>query len=176
MQGRIEDKKGKMEKSGKDNLVNLKKEYEKVKAKYKLPEFTKLNSEFEIEKLAGKKTDFLLRGIRRNIEQRAGNFLKMLEEFVNPSFASMASLTLMKSFGDREKMLVKNSYEHIVDLILRAAILEIDYNEKKEADFIRDSVKIWEVTKKDLTELMTTAEKIWKQKIEEEKGDYSYLG
>ncbi|HIH17421.1 MAG TPA: hypothetical protein HA282_01810 [Nanoarchaeota archaeon] len=160
----------------KDNLNNLKKEYTKVKVKYKLPEFAKLNSEFEIEKLAGKKTDFLLRGIRRNIEQRAGNFLKMLEEFVNPSFASVASLTLMKSFTERERLLVKNSYENIVDLMLKAAILEIDYNEKREAGFINDAVKIWEVTKKDLAELMVTAERIWKQKIVDEKVDYNYFG
>ena len=60
--------------------------------------------------------------------------------------------------------------------MLKAAILEIDYNEKREAGFINDAVKIWEVTKKDLAELMVTAERIWKQKIVDEKVDYNYFG
>ena len=160
----------------KDNLANLKKEYVKVRNKYKLPEFNMLNNEFEIEKLADKKTGFLLRGIRRSIERRTENFLKMLEEFVNPTYASHASLTLLKSFTNKDRKNIEDSYKSLVSLMLKAITLEIDFDEKKEAAFIKESVKIWDVTKKDLHELMKSAEHIWKKKIEDEKIDFKYFG
>ena len=159
-----------------DKLSQLKKDYAKLQKKYKLPDFAKLNLEFEIERLAGKNTEFLLRGVRRSIERKAGDFLKMLEEFVNPGFASIASLTLLKSFGDKEKKLIKDGYQSLVGLIIKSAILETDYDEKKEAEFIKEALKIWEAAKKELNELMKSAEQVWQKKIEEKKVDYKYFG
>lgn len=159
-----------------DKLAQLKKDYAKLQKKYKLPDFAKLNLEFEIERLAERNTDFLLRNVRRSIERKTGDFLKMLEEFVNPGFASIASLTLLKSFGDKEKKLIKDSYQTLVGLIIKSAVLETDYEEKTEAEFIKEALKTWEAAKKDLNELMKSAEHIWKRKIEEEKVDYKYLG
>ncbi len=159
-----------------DKLAQFKKDYAKLRKKYKLPEFRKLNEEFEIERVAEKNTDFLLRGIRGSIERKAESFLKMLEEFINPTFASLASLTLIKSFTDKEKKHIKDGYQNLVGLMLKAAILETDYNEKKEAEFIKEALKMWESTKKGINELMTASEKIWRRKIEEEKVSYKYFG
>lgn len=158
------------------DIAELKKDYTKIKKKYKLPEFNTLNEEFEIEKLAENKTEFLLREIRRAIEKKTEVFLKMLEGFINPTFASMAALTLMKSFTDKEKKLVNDIYQKIVGLVLKSGILETDYNEKKEAEFIKEALKIWQDVKKDLKELMVSVESIWKKKIKEDKEGHKYLG
>jgi len=160
----------------KDELTELKKQYAKIKRKYKLPEFNTLNEEFEIEKLVEKKTDFLLKAIRRRIEERTENFLKVLEGFINPNFASMASLTLIKSFTEKEKKLVNNSYQILVGLVLKSGVLETEYNEKEEAEFIKDALKVWQEAKKSLHKLMLASEKIWRKKIEEEKKEIKYLG
>ncbi|MEK6852955.1 MAG: hypothetical protein AABX59_03685 [Nanoarchaeota archaeon] len=157
------------------NLNELKHEYEILRKKYSLPEFNKLNEEFEIERLADKKSDFILRGIRRSILNKSVNFLKFLEEFVNPSMASFASLVIQKSFADKERELVKRCYENLVALELKAAHLEIEYNEKGEVEFIKSTVKDWDDIKSDFKELAKTAEKIWKGKIEEE-GIVEYFG
>ena len=152
------------------------KEYDKLRRKYALPEFRKLNEEFEIEKIADKRTEFPLRNIRRGIEQRAELFLKMLEEFINPTFASIASLTILKSFSEKDRGLIKRCYENIVDLILSSAVLETGYDEKKEAEYIKFATKLWGETNKDLNVLMTDAQRIWKKKIEEEKVEFKFSG
>lgn len=160
----------------KDNMAWLKKEYTKLKKKYALPEFEVLNAEFEIERIATHKTRFILRKIRRRIERKLDNFLRILESFINPSFANLASIALSKSFSDKEKDLVKKSYQTLVDLMLKSITTELDGKEEKDAKFIKDTLKVWIKTKKDLYELLSSSEKIWKKKIEEERIDYNYFG
>lgn len=168
------------------DIQELKRDYAKLQKKYNLPDYKILNIEFDIEKIAENKTEVLLREIRRKIEQRTGSFLKMLEEFINPTYASIASLTLIKSFTEEERKIIQRSYKYLVSLVLKSGVLETEYNEKTEADFIKEAIKKWHAAKKDLNILIKRLEKIWEEREEErewteeeeepEKGKQKYFG
>ena len=89
-----------------EKLSRLKKQYSILQKKYKLPEFSKLNEDFEIEKLQEHETDFLLREIRRTVVEKISIILKFIEIIINPSESSPAFIFAMikdmkpKSFKD----------------------------------------------------------------------------
>ena len=153
-------------------LAELKKEYSKYEKKYSLPSFKQLNESFGVERAANKETDLPLRAIRRNLVEHAINFLQFLEGLLNPNLASMASLGLLKNLTDKEKQLISNCYEKLFDIELKSLALETEYNEKAEAEFIKESVKIWKSVSTELKSLLAASERAWKKKMQEEKGSY----
>ena len=153
-------------------LAELKKEYSKYEKKYSLPSFKQLNESFGVERAANKETDLPLRAIRRNLVEHAINFLQFLEGLLNPNLASMASLGLLKNLTDKEKQLISNCYEKLFDIELKSLALETEYNEKAEAEFIKESVKIWKSVSPELKSLLAASERAWKKKMQEEKGSY----
>lgn len=154
-------------------LHEMKKKYEPLQKKYKLPSFDELNKEFEIEKVQEHETDFLLREIRKNVGEKLGAFLRFLENIINPSLAPVFILNSLKDLAAREKELIKACYEALVDSELESIHLDIEYDEKKEAAFIQKSFKKWQDIKPYMNELISSMEKTQK-KVEERKN--SYLG
>ncbi|UZE93895.1 MAG: hypothetical protein IB618_03990 [Candidatus Pacearchaeota archaeon] len=155
-------------------LAALKKEYEKYRKKYKLPRFSELNQEFEIEKIQEKETEFLLREIRRAISDKIAAFLRFFELFLNPTTAPVFILALLKTLNVRDKELVEKIYHNLVAFELTAITLDIVYNEKKEAEFIRYIFKKWQGFKKELIEFSRVIERT-KTKAREKKRK-SYFG
>ena len=110
-----------------NNLGELKKEYEKLRVKYNLPDFNDLNKLFDIEEI-GFETDFLLRKIRRVVSEKALGYSKFVEIILNPS-------------KDRE--ILSGLYEELGNFEVEIIALDLDYSEKKEADFINKLFKIF---------------------------------
>ncbi len=156
------------------NLAILKKEYERFHKKYKLPEFSELNQEFEIEKLQEKETEFLLREIRRAISDKIAAFLRFFELFLNPQAAPVFILAVIKTLNNKDKIIIEKIYHTLVNFELTSIILDIDYNEKKEAEFIKHIFKKWQGLKIELKEFSVIIEK--RQKREKEKRRKSYFG
>ena len=50
--------------------------------------------------------------------------------------------------------------------------MENFYDEKKEAEFIKESFKVWHGIKKDFTSVLKIIEKNWDAKADEGKRDY----
>lgn len=155
-------------------LETLKQEYEKFKKKYDLPEFQKLNEEFEIEKIAEQETDFLLREIRKAINEKAMGFLRFLELILNPTNAPFFMFTILRNLNSVDKKLVENIYEKICGFEIEAISLDLAYSEKKEAEFIKNAAKKWGSMREDLLELSEVIEKAWK--ASSDKGKKDYLG
>lgn len=157
-----------------NSLEKIKKQYEPFKRKYKLPEFSKLNEEFEIEKIQEKETDFILREIRRAISDKVAAFLRFFELFVNPQAAPVFVLTSLKNLTSKEKEIIERSYKELVELELAAVSLDISYNEAKEAQAILRAIKKWQELKPDLEEV--TAAILRVQQKRGEKKEKSYFG
>ena len=156
------------------NLSELKKEYEKYKKKYKLPEFFDLNQEFEIEKIQERETDFLLREIRRAISDKIAAFLRFFELFLNPQAAPVFILAVIKTLNNKDKAIIEKIYNTLVNFELTSITLDMDYNEKEEADFINHMFKKWQDLKKELKEFSKIIDRI---KIKEkERKRRSYFG
>lgn len=157
-----------------NTLEKIKKQYEPLKKKYKLPEFSKLNEEFEIEKIQERETDFLLREIRRAISDKVAAFLRFFELFVNPQAAPVFVLISLKNLTSKEKEIIERTYKELVELELAAVNRDISYNEAKEAQSILRVLKKWQEIKPELEEVTTAILKV-QEKVSEKKGK-SYFG
>ena len=155
-------------------LEKLKKEYKKLQEKYKLPPFNELNEDFSIEKAAENETDFVIREVRRQISEKAYNYLRFIETLINPVNAPMSIMTLVKTFGVEEKNKLTEIYKKLMKNELDLISVDIEFSEKKEADFIKNTHKIWKEIKKDFMEVVKSVEKNWNTKTE--NGSRKYFG
>lgn len=154
------------------NLEQIKKKYESLRKKYGLPSFNKLNEEFEIEKVQEKETDFLLREIRRATTEKIAAFLHFFELFLNPVTAPLFVLVSLKELTASDKELIESIYRQLVNIELTSIALDMAYNEKKEAQFIKQITEKWQELKTELQEFSALLLKI--QTKQKEKR--SYLG
>ncbi|MBI2004356.1 hypothetical protein HYS72_02730 [Candidatus Pacearchaeota archaeon] len=160
-------------KSEKSKLEKLKENYSKIQKKYGLPDFDKLNEEFRIEKTAETETDFLVREIRETIGETLENFLRFVEAILNPVNVPMFLFPIIKSLNTEEKNKLSEIYKKLSKLEIDAMKL-IDYSEKKEAEFIKDSYSVWQKIKKDFPKIIEDVEK--RMDIKSEKTEKGYFG
>ena len=65
-------------------LQELKDQYSELQKKHNLPSFDEMNKDFYIEKLAELESDLLMREIRKFISDRLYNYLRFIENLLNP--------------------------------------------------------------------------------------------
>ncbi len=159
--------------SGESKLKKLKEEYSKLQKKYDLPSFDRLNEDFKIEKVAQEETELLVREIRENVGETLENFLRFLEAILNPVNVPMFLFPIIKSLNTEEKNKLSEIYKKLSKLEIEAMKL-IDYSEKKEAEFINQSFKLWQEIKKDFVKIIESSEK--KLDIKIEKTEKGYFG
>ncbi len=149
-------------------LTQLKKQYDPLKKKYALPTFEDLNNEFAIEKIQEGETECLLREIRIAIARKISYFNNVLEAFMNPQRASMFFLAIADGMNEKDKKLIEKLYDKICSLELEWFALDsADYNEKAEAETIKEALKKWNTIKDDLKKFATILKRIWKEKTKE---------
>lgn len=155
-------------------LDKLRKQYENLRMKYSLPSFAEMNEDFEIEKLQEREVELLLREVRRAMIEKNLVYLRFVEMFMNPSSAPMFFLVLMKSMNNIDKKLLEDLYSKLGKSEILSLKLDNEYNEKKEAEFIKKFYKEWQDIKEKFGELLKTIEQLWDKKpVNKEKG---YLG
>jgi hypothetical protein len=125
------------------DIIKFKLEYKSFQEKYKLPSFEYLNENFEIENLASDETELFLKRIRKQITEKIYYHLRTLEAFMNPQNAPMFIFNIIKSFTSFEQELIKKAYDKLAGFEVDFFELEISYNEKKEADFIKKVCNEW---------------------------------
>lgn len=140
----------------KGDIEKIKTEYEPLRKKYSLPSFSKLNEEFEIEKIQERETEFLLREIRRAVSEKIVAFLRFLELFLNPQAAPLFVLTTLKKLTPQEKEDILEIYKLLVKIELSSVSLDISYDEKKEAEFILNTSKVWNESKPKLKKIASS--------------------
>lgn len=157
------------------NLSRLKEEFSKLEKKYKLPEFKKLNEEFDIEKIAGKETDFILREIRKSIADKIISYIRFLEILINPANGGpMFFFMIVKGMNANNKNLVDEIYKKLARFELDAISLDNNYSEKSEAEFIEKIYKEWQSIKEEIEQLSSILKENWEK--EAEKSEKSYFG
>jgi hypothetical protein len=154
------------------DLKKLKLDYEKTAKKYSFPKFSEMNKRFEIEKLAGRETEMLVREIRRIMMEKTANYFKFTEIFINPGSAPMFFLTAIKKMNGIERKPLEELYVDLGKLEVEAISLESAYDEKKEAAFIKKVYKKWELISKKFSELMERVMKSAEQQSEKKERFY----
>lgn len=155
-------------------LDGLKKEYERLQKKYKLPGFQQLNEDFDIERAAEKETELLLREIRKHVVDKVLSYLRFFEFWANPSSAPLFILSLAKTLSPDTKKAIDSLYKKLVEIELDVIEIDNTYSEKKEAEFIIRLTREWRPIKEDVSEIVRALKAGWKQKAE--KKEKSYCG
>lgn len=161
-----------MDKKKESDLEKLKEDYKKIEKTYNLPDFNKLNSEFSIEKIADVETDFLIREVARIMGEKFSNYLRFVELILNPVNSPMFIFSLMKTMGESEKKKFADMYKELARIELNLIELDVDFSEKKEAEFINSSYKTWMDIKKDFQEVIEKIKSNWDNKKENNNKGY----
>ena len=153
-------------------LEKLKENYKKIEKTHHLPDFDKLNAEFSIEKIAEIETDFLIREVARIIGEKFSNYLRFVELILNPANSPMFIFSLIKTMGENEKKKLSEIYKELARIELNLIELDVDFSDKKEADFINSSYKTWMNIKKDFQETIEKIKSNWDNKNENNSKGY----
>jgi hypothetical protein len=153
-------------------LPKLKEDYKKIQKIHNLPDFDKLNMEFAIEKIAEVETDFLVREVARIMAEKFSNYLRFVELVLNPSNAPMFIFSLIKTMREEEKKKFSEIYKELARIELNLIEIDINFSEKKEAEFINNSYKTWMNMKKDFLDVIEKIKTNWDNKSENNNKAY----
>lgn len=149
--------------------------YNKFREKYKqLPDFKKLDFEFEISSIEEKHINerYFLRVVRRRIYEKSYYFNGALVSIIAPQSPSiiLAHESKFISNDDRDeimgvvKKLTKMEREHL--------LLETEFNEAKDAEFIKAAFDLWQEVKPSIKRLLTLMRDSWDKTESFKTGDY----
>jgi len=161
-----------MTKDKKSDLEELKKDYKKLQKKYALPDFEKLNEDFQIEKAAESETDFLTREVRRIMAEKFSNYLRFIETILNPINAPMFVFSIIKTMGAEEKKRLTEVYKKLAKIEMALIELDVEFSEKKDVIFIKEAYKLWQEIKGDVLKTLDAVKKNWDSKFEVNKKGY----
>lgn len=147
-------------------LENFKEEFKEISKKYSLPEFEELNKDFYIEKLAETETDYLVREVRKYISEKISNYVRFIETLLSPSNVPMFVFTVVKNLEQKDKETLQEVYKKLAKAEVSLIELDLEYNEEKEAQFIKETSKLWNEVKADLLKITDSINKNWDNKIE----------
>ncbi|MGD9276675.1 MAG: hypothetical protein PVJ67_05865 [Candidatus Pacearchaeota archaeon] len=155
-----------MEKDKKDSLDELKKNYSKLEKKYSLPGFDELNKDFAIERISDEKTLFLIREIRKFMAEKFSEYLRFIEGLLNPVNAPMFIFSVVKLLNANDKEKLSEAYKKLSFVGINLIELDLEFNEDKEAEFIKKGFNEWQKIKKDILKIIEEVKKNWNKKSE----------
>jgi len=160
----VEDEKSKLEK--------LKEAYAGLREKHGLPSFKELNEDFHIEKISEHDTDLLICEVRKFIGDKLANYMRFVENLLNPVNVPMFIFSIVKLLDSDEKKSLEEMYKELMKIELRFIELDIEFNEEKEVQFIKDSFEMWQGMKHDILRITEKINSKWDEKSNSESKGY----
>jgi len=153
---------------------NMKEAYNKLK--HKLPDFNEIDDEFEISFIDYKLEDdkFLLRSIRRKMNEKIIFYCRIIEGVLYPHQANIISMMEGNMFDEEEKKRVQELYKKLMFYERDSLKLDVIADEKKNVEFINNIFGLWREHNKEMKWVVEKMQKGWMQ--EEKKEGGSYLG
>ena len=71
----------------------------------------------------------------------------------------MFVFSVVKTLNQEDKNKLTEIYKELARNEIKLFAIDVEYSEKKEADFIKESFNSWQKIKKDLVKILTTIEK-----------------
>jgi len=150
----------------------VKKKYEDLQKKYKLPSFDNLNNEFEISTIEEKY--FLLREIRRKIIEKIEDYIKLIENILYPE-TNLCDTYECAVFSDEEKNEMFSLYKKLMFFNRFSTETSIGEDDKKSSEFINEIWNQWNDIKKELSIYIKRLKESWLKEIKI-KTELGYLG
>ncbi len=147
--------------------------YNNLAKKYPLPDFSLLDSYFEISQC--ELSDFLLTAIRRKIIEKIDHYAKILDELLQPD-TSLKSMQEFKFFDDAEKENIFSIYKKLMFFIRKADLINILIDNKNEAELISEIFSEWQQLSKSLSAIMSKLESSWSSYTDNIDKSLGYFG
>ena len=142
--------------------LNLKEEYGKLR--FKLPDFDKLNEEFEISRDEKEyKKEFFVRDIRRKINDKVILLCKIIEGLLFPTHANIISMYESKHFDDNTKKRILDLYKQLMIYERESLSLDIVPNDEGDAKYINDVYTKWLAYKKEMKNIIDIMQDAWRK-------------
>lgn len=152
--------------------MGIKGAFEDICKKHKLPSFDSLNNEFEINTI--EESEFLLREIRRKIDDKIENFLKILEAILQPDTV-LCDMHECRLFNDTEKKKIYDLYKKLRFFDRYSIQIAIDEDDKKTCEFVNDVMKDWNKVKEEMLWISKMLKESW-LKDSDIKEELGYMG
>ena len=147
-------------------LDKLKQDYSILEKEYNLPSFDELNEDFNIEKIAESETEILVREVRKFMGDKMLNYMRFIENLLNPVNVPMFIFSIIKLLDAEEKKGLSEIYKEFMKKEIQFIELDLEFNEKKEAEFIKNAYEFWQGIKKDILKIIDKINKKWDNKFE----------
>lgn len=154
------------------NLKKLKKEYSKLQKKHNLPDFNKLNDDFNIDKASDIEAEYLIREIRKFMADKISNYMRFIESILNPVNVPMFVFSIVKTMKIEDRKKLAEIYKKLAKIELELIHIDISFSEKKEAEFINKSYRVWQEIKNGIIAILETVKKNWDNKFETNNRGY----
>lgn len=160
-----------------EEKIDVKKEYDKLKIKYSLPEFEKLEKDFEFYHLREniKDESYVLRLIRRRIYDKIVFFCNILERILFPNPSSLILINEAKFFPEEKRKEMFNIYKILMKYERLSLTLDISNDENKNVSFIKNIHKDWPHLRDYCQKIVQEISNRW-EKEEEFEEKTGYLG
>lgn len=164
----VEDK----DKKEESKLEKLKIAYSKIQEKHGLPDFKKMNEDFHIEKLADPETETLIREVRKFVGDKLANYMRFVENLLNPVNVPIFIFSIVKILDADQKKVLEDIFKELMKIEVRFIELDVEFNEEKEAAFIKESFESWQGMKKEMMKIMNSINSKWDEKSENNSKNY----
>ena len=149
--------------------MEVKPEYEKLVKKYGLPRYDSLNSEFEllyINEIA--EVSYVLRFVRRRINDKIAWACNMIQSLLQPNPGSLINLQESNFLNGDDKKKMSTILKDLMQHERTSLLLDLDNNEKADAEYIKTSFNKWLKVKPELISITKKLKGGW-ERAEETK-------
>ena len=152
-------------------LKEIKKEYEKIKDKYNLPDFNLLNAEFEFKPMQVDSS--VIKHIARRMGEKVVYFSRGIDAVLFSFGNSLVLSYENKMLDEEEKKKIIELHKRIMFFDRGIWVLDIEENEEEDIKYIKELWKEWFDLKKEVLEYAKKIRDGWKKEYSNEKsGDY----
>ena len=138
------------------------KTYAPIQKKYALPGFKNLDKEFEITEIEAK--NMLLKHVVKRMGENIEYYVKILDGIMHPE-TNTASLYECAIFNENEKKQLFALYKKLMYWHRSAVLVDLNYDEKQSAVYIKEFYKEWLGLKEKITLIIEKLKNNWQKEI-----------
>lgn len=148
----------------------IKKEYNNLSKKFKLPKFDKIDNEFEISTLDSPK--FLIRNTLRRVSEKLEFYIDVIGSLIHPDGSSIPNMNEIKYFSEDDKNKMSITFKKLMKINRTIMALLLVNDDKESAEFLAGFFTEWMEIKNNLVSYVTKMKESWEKDttMEEELG------
>src|SRR3989344_6191743 len=150
--------------------INIKEEYNELTKKHKLPKFDDINEDFELEFI--KEKSFLLRQIRRKMNEMVIFFCRIIESLLYPTQQHIINMREVTNFSDDDKKEIEDIYKQLMFLERQSLILEVSPGESEDIKYINEVSNFHKKIKPKIEKIARLMQEAWKKEESLKKNNY----